>query len=95
MIGGVLGELGPRLPFYAAAVLAFANFLFGFFVLPESLPKDKRRRKFDIRRANPFGALLALSRNPVVLWLLLASGSVRCSPARPSPRSGTSSPSRC
>ena len=73
VIGGVLGELGPRWPFYAAAFLAFANFLFGLFVLPESLPKD-RRRKFNIRRANPFGALWALSRNPVVLWLLAALG---------------------
>jgi MFS transporter, DHA1 family, tetracycline resistance protein len=73
VIGGVLGEIGPRWPFYAAAVLAFSNLLFGFFVLPESLPIT-RRRKFDIRRANPFGALWALSRNPVVLWLLAALG---------------------
>jgi len=69
VIGGELGQYGPRVPFYAASVLAFANFLFGLFVLPESLPKD-RRRKFDMRRANPFGALLALRRFPVVLWLL-------------------------
>jgi DHA1 family tetracycline resistance protein-like MFS transporter len=69
VIGGELGQFGPRVPFYAAAVLAFSNFLFGLFVLPESLPKD-RRRKFDIRRANPFGALISLRRYPVVLWLL-------------------------
>jgi len=69
VVGGLLGELGPRWPFYAAATLAGVNLVFGFFVLPESLPLD-RRRKFDIRRANPFGALWALSRNPVVLWLL-------------------------
>jgi DHA1 family tetracycline resistance protein-like MFS transporter len=69
VIGGELGSYGPRVPFYAAAALAFANFLFGLFVLPESLPKE-RRRKFDIRRANPFGAMLALRRYPVVLWLL-------------------------
>jgi MFS transporter, DHA1 family, tetracycline resistance protein len=73
VVGGLLGEIGPRWPFYTAAVIAAANLLFGFFVLPESLPKD-RRRKFDIRRANPFGALWALSRNPVVLWLLFALG---------------------
>ncbi|HHY48901.1 MAG TPA: TCR/Tet family MFS transporter [Alphaproteobacteria bacterium] len=73
IVGGVLGEIGPRWPFYAAAVLACSNFLFGLFVLPESLPRN-RRRKFDIRRANPFGALWALSRNPVVLWLLAALG---------------------
>ncbi|HTJ58873.1 MAG TPA: TCR/Tet family MFS transporter [Devosiaceae bacterium] len=70
VIGGELGQFGPRVPFYAAAALAFANFLFGLFVLPESLPKE-RRRHFEIRRANPFGALLSLRRYPVVLWLLL------------------------
>lgn len=69
VIGGELGELGPRVPFFAAAGLAFANFLFGVFVLPESLPKANRR-KFDIRRANPFGAMLALRQYPLVLWLL-------------------------
>ena len=69
VIGGELGELGPRVPFYAAAGLAFANFLFGLFVLPESLPKANRR-KFDIRRANPFGAVLALRKYPVISWLL-------------------------
>lgn len=69
VIGGELGQIGPRVPFYAASVLAFANFLFGLFVLPESLPRE-RRRKFDIRRANPFGALVSLRRYPVVLWLL-------------------------
>jgi DHA1 family tetracycline resistance protein-like MFS transporter len=73
VIGGLLGEFGPRFPFYAAAFLAFSNFMFGLFVLPESLPPERRRR-FDFGRANPFGALWALSRNPVVLWLLLALG---------------------
>jgi DHA1 family tetracycline resistance protein-like MFS transporter len=73
VVGGALGELGPRWPFYAAAALAGANLLFGFFVLPESLAKT-RRRKFDIRRANPFGALWSLSKNPVVLWLLAILG---------------------
>ena len=70
VIGGELGEFGPRVPFYAAAGLAFANFLFGLLVLPESLPKPMRR-KFDIRRANPFGAVLALRKYPAVLWLLV------------------------
>jgi DHA1 family tetracycline resistance protein-like MFS transporter len=73
VIGGVLGELGPRWPFYAAAALAGANLVFGFFVLPESLPVTKRR-PFNIRRANPFGALMSLSKNPVVLWLLASLG---------------------
>jgi DHA1 family tetracycline resistance protein-like MFS transporter len=69
VIGGELGEFGPRVPFYAAAGLAFANFLFGLLVLPESLPKASRR-KFDIRRANPLGAVMALKAYPSVLWLL-------------------------
>jgi DHA1 family tetracycline resistance protein-like MFS transporter len=70
VIGGELGEFGTRVPFFAAAGLAFANFLFGVFVLPESLAKD-RRRPFDIRRANPFGAIVALKQYPLVLWLLV------------------------
>ncbi|UJW86460.1 TCR/Tet family MFS transporter [Devosia sp. SL43] len=69
VIGGELGELGPRVPFYAAAGLAFANFLFGLLVLPESLPKASRR-KFDIRRANPLGAVVSLRAYPSVVWLL-------------------------
>jgi DHA1 family tetracycline resistance protein-like MFS transporter len=69
VVGGTLGELGPRFPFYAAAALAACALVLGFFVLPESLGKD-RRRPFRLSRANPFGALLALSRIPVVLWLL-------------------------
>jgi DHA1 family tetracycline resistance protein-like MFS transporter len=69
VIGGELGEFGPRVPFYAAAGLAFANFLFGLFVLPESLPRASRR-KFDLRRANPLGAVMALKKYPAVLWLL-------------------------
>lgn len=56
VIGGLLGELGPRIPFFAAAGLTFINFLYGYFVLPESLSKEKRR-PFDIKRANPLGSL--------------------------------------
>jgi len=54
-IGGLLGEYGPRVPFYAAAAISGLNFVFGYFILPESLTHDKRRA-FDWRRANPFGA---------------------------------------
>ncbi len=49
-LGGMLGGLDPRAPFVAAACLAGLNFAFGYFVLPESLPKE-RRRAFDWRRA--------------------------------------------
>lgn len=64
-VGGVLGEIGLRVPFFAAAGLALANVTFGYFVLPESLPKESRRA-FDIRRANPLGALVHIRKYPVV-----------------------------
>lgn len=54
-IGGLLGELGPRVPFIVAAVISGLNLIYGWFVLPETLPPD-RRRPFEWRRANPFGA---------------------------------------
>jgi len=54
-LGGLLGEFGPRVPFYAAATLSLMNFAYGWFVLPETLSRENRR-PFDWRRANPFGA---------------------------------------
>lgn len=71
VIGGFLGEFGPRAPFYAAAALAFANVLYGFFVLPESL-KPENRRRFEWKRANPFGAFNQLWRYPMVMGLVFA-----------------------
>jgi DHA1 family tetracycline resistance protein-like MFS transporter len=68
-MGGLLGGLGPRAPFFAAAAIALINFLYGFFVLPESLPLE-RRRPFELRRANPVGTLLQMRKHPVVLGLL-------------------------
>jgi MFS transporter, DHA1 family, tetracycline resistance protein len=65
-IGGLLGEFGPRAPFFAAAALGSLNFVYGFFVLPESLAADKRRA-FDWTRANPFGTLTSLRRYPAVM----------------------------
>jgi DHA1 family tetracycline resistance protein-like MFS transporter len=59
-IGGVLGEHDLRLPFVAAAALTFANFLYGLFVLPESLPPERRAAAYDWRRANPLGSLRLL-----------------------------------
>lgn len=59
LIGGVLGEFGPRTPFWAAAGLSGLAFLYGLFVLPESL-KPENRMAFSWRRANPFGALRLL-----------------------------------
>lgn len=69
VIGGFLGEYGARLPFLAAAALSFTNFLYGAFVLPESLGPEKRR-PFEIRRANPLGALASLKRYPMVFGLI-------------------------
>ncbi len=55
-IGGLLGEFGPRVPFFVAAAVSAANFAFGYFVLPETLVPEKRR-PFEWARANPIGAL--------------------------------------
>jgi DHA1 family tetracycline resistance protein-like MFS transporter len=67
-IGGLLGDYSARLPFLVSAGLAFVNAGVGFFVLPESLAKENRR-KFEWWRANPLGALMALRRFPMVLGL--------------------------
>ena len=69
MLGGLLGQLGSRVPFMVAAALCLLNWLYGYFVLPESLPPDKRRA-FDIKRANPVGTLLQLRKYPVLLPLI-------------------------
>ncbi len=70
-IGGVLGAVGLRLPFYAAAGLSLLNFAFGVFVLPESLAADKRRA-FDWTRANPFGLLAGVARDRALARLAVA-----------------------
>lgn len=73
-LGGLLGELGPRVPFLAAAGLALVNVLFGFFILEESLAEEKRR-PFQLARANAFTALKALSgQSRMVLWFVAAIG---------------------
>ncbi|MEZ5797313.1 MAG: TCR/Tet family MFS transporter [Paracoccaceae bacterium] len=69
-IGGMLGEFGPRVPFFAAAAISMANFVYGWIVLPESLPPASRR-PFDWRRANPFGAFRVFRTYPGVLPLCL------------------------
>src|SRR6185437_10567323 len=56
-VGGVLGHISPRLPFWFAAGLALINAGYGFFVLPESLPPEKRAKAFSWKKANPVGAL--------------------------------------
>ncbi len=74
-IGGLLGQMGDRAPFYAASALSAANFLYGSFVFPETLPSE-RRRSFDWKRANPLGAWQVAHATPgmarlaaiLVLW---------------------------
>lgn len=71
VIGGLLGQFGERIPFYAAAAITLLNWLYGFFVLPESLDKANRR-PFDWKRANPIGSLLNLSKYPMLSGLVFA-----------------------
>ena len=68
-LGGFLGHLSIRLPFWIAGALSLINFAYGLFVLPESLPKEKRSARFDWRHANPLGALVLLRRYPQVFGL--------------------------
>lgn len=68
VLGGLLGQIDLRLPFWVAAGFSAANWLFGYFVLPESLAPE-HRRPFSWRRANPVGAFAALKRLPSVLGL--------------------------
>ena len=66
--GGILGGISPRLPFWVAAALTLTNAMYGLFVLPESLPKDKRAG-FKLSRANPLGALRLLRSRPQLMGL--------------------------
>lgn len=70
VLGGLLGQYGSRVPFYAAAVLCMCNFLYGYFILPESLSKANRR-EFDWKRANPIGAIKRLQKYPQLIGLIL------------------------
>lgn len=69
VIGGVFSEYGSRAPFVAAAVLSLLNFLYGYFILPETL-KEENRRAFNIKRANPFGAFMQLKRSKHIRTLI-------------------------
>lgn len=78
-IGGLLGDIGTRVPFFVAAGLCAINFVFGYFMLPESL-KEENRRPFDWSRANPFGAIKQIKNYPklhvlFIVWFLIATGS--------------------
>ncbi len=68
-MGGFLSDYGVRAPFFAAAGLTLLNWLYGYFVLPESLPVEKRR-KFEWKRANPIGSLEFLLRYKIILGMV-------------------------
>ncbi|MGZ5022530.1 MAG: TCR/Tet family MFS transporter [Chthoniobacterales bacterium] len=67
-VGGLLGNLHPRLPFWVAAGFSLTNWLWGYFVVPESLAQE-HRKEFTLRRANPVGSLVLL-RSHHELWRL-------------------------
>ena len=73
-LGGTLGDMGLRVPYFVAAGLNAVNFVYGLFVLPESLA-EKDRRDFSFARSNPFGALKHLSKYPIVIAL---TGTIFC-----------------
>jgi len=69
LMGGLLGQFGPKAPFLAAGVLSLANVLYGYFILPESLPVANRR-PFEWKRANPIGSLVQIKKYPAVYGLI-------------------------
>jgi DHA1 family tetracycline resistance protein-like MFS transporter len=72
VLGGLLGQYGVKMPFYAASLLALVNWLYGYFVLPESLPLEKRR-PLNLRKANPFSSFSKLGAYPNLGSLFLIS----------------------
>ncbi len=71
-LGGILGAIDLRAPFWASAALSFTNFLYGLFILPESLAPE-RRAPFRPRAANPVGALRFFGSRPLLTTLALAA----------------------
>ena len=72
-VGGLLGGFNPRFPFWVAAAFSLANALYGTFVLPESLPSEKRAAKILWQRANPLGSLKLLRSHPELSGLSVSS----------------------
>ena len=72
VLGGFLGEFGPRVPFWVAAAMSGLAFLYGLFILPESLAPEKRM-KFSWRRANPIGAMILLKRHAELTGLAVVN----------------------
>lgn len=72
LLGSLFSQLGVRVPFLVAAILSLMNWIYGFFVLPESL-SPVNRRPFDWKRANPLGSLLQLKKYPSTMALVLST----------------------
>ncbi|MCR4282266.1 MAG: TCR/Tet family MFS transporter, partial [Bauldia sp.] len=70
LTGGLLGEYGARVPFYAAAAVSLIAFVFAWFLLPESLDAE-HRRPFRLKEANPIGAFFVVARYPAVATLMV------------------------
>ncbi|WP_158799478.1 TCR/Tet family MFS transporter [Pedobacter sp. L105] len=71
VVGGLFSQFGLRIPFLISAGLALINWLYGYFILPESLAAENRRA-FDWKRANPVGSLLHIKKYPALAGLLAA-----------------------
>lgn len=75
VLGGLLGQYGPRIPFFAAAALSLLNVIYGYFVVPESLAKENRR-PFNWKKANPVGSFRHIRRFPEIVTLVVCIGLV-------------------
>ena len=72
LLGGVTGAVDPRLPFWIAAGLSLLNALYGYFILPESLPPERRSKTFSLAKANPLSSFKLLSSHPELFGLATA-----------------------
>lgn len=71
VLGGIAGEYSLELPFFIAAGMSFLNCLYGLIILPESLPKEKRR-EVNLKKANPIGSFHLLRRNNIIALLAVS-----------------------
>lgn len=72
LLGGQAGNIDPRLPFWIAAALSLANAAYGYFILPESLPPERRTKHFSLARANPLGSFRLLASSTQLAGLATA-----------------------
>ena len=71
--GGMLSTIDQHLPFWLAAIFSFLNALYGFFILPESLPINKRVKRLEWKKANPVGAASFFSKHPKLIKLAIVN----------------------